>query len=383
MEKLKNAWTDSNSDIFHNKNVNDIKDFCFQNGIDISKKEIKTFLDGTESGNIKFENVNNKQVSEVSKEFTLRGKFFSQLHTDVIHLSKKMKYNTNMRYLVVLICALSKYTLLAPLFDLKYKSMEKALTSIFQRIKEIYPKFDRFTLYSDGGGEYKSAKVAALTASFGGKMNIISKRPYRQSIGSGIIERANRTVRMFYELEFAENKSLPYLQKLRNVERSLNQRKTYLGVSPEDCLRSRPMDIVMLNRAKKIQRRKHFRNALHEKKKLPIGTIVRIHMLTKKDIPSSVKESYTHKRLSEPYIITDYDTSRELVYYILSDIFLFKRLYGTFSLPELQVVNLDLFQVIAKEEKRLKEIVSYSGEMVIYKAHYNDLNFIANKKIFE
>ena len=76
MEKLKNAWTDSNSDIFHNKNVNDIKDFCFQNGIDISKKEIKTFLDGTESGNIKFENVNNKQVSEVSKEFTLRGKFF-------------------------------------------------------------------------------------------------------------------------------------------------------------------------------------------------------------------------------------------------------------------------------------------------------------------
>ena len=120
-----------------------------------------------------------------------------------------------------------------------------------------------------------------------------------------------------------------------------------------------------------------------KKKKLPIGTIVRIHMLTKKDIPSSVKESYTHKRLSEPYIITDYDTSRELVYYILSDIFLFKRLYGTFSLPELQVVNLDLFQVIAKEEKRLKEIVSYSGEMVIYKAHYNDLNFIANKKIFE
>ena len=43
MEKLKNAWTDSNSDIFHNKNANDIKDFCFQNGIDISKKEIKMY----------------------------------------------------------------------------------------------------------------------------------------------------------------------------------------------------------------------------------------------------------------------------------------------------------------------------------------------------
>ena len=106
-------------------------------------------------------------------------------------------------------------------------------------------------------------------------------------------------------------------------------------------------------------------------------------MLVKKAMPASVKESYSETRLSPMYVITDYEIGRDLVYYILSDIFLFKRLTGSFSIAELQVVNLDLFSAIAKEEKRIKEIIAYDGNMVIYKSYYNDLQLIANKKMVE
>ena len=106
-------------------------------------------------------------------------------------------------------------------------------------------------------------------------------------------------------------------------------------------------------------------------------------MLVKKAFAPNVKESYSESRLSPMYVITDYDNGRDLVYYILSDIFLFKRLPGSFSLPELQVVNLNLFEAIAKEEKRVKQIINYDGEMVIYKSYYNDLQFIANKRMIE
>ena len=266
MEKLKNAWSDPNSSIYHNKNVRHIKEYCFENAIDVSEAEIKSFLDQNESGNVKFEKVNNKYVSEVSKEFSLRGKFFSQLHADTIHLSKKMKYATNLKYILLVTCALSRYVLLAGMFDLKFKSMEKAFISILNRIKQIYPQFTTATLFCDGGSEMKSSAITSLLSKYGVKVNVIAQRPFRKSIGSGIAERQIRTVRLFFQTEFAENKALPFKEKLLNVEKTVNQRKTFLGLSPLDCLKARPMDIVMLSRSKKLKRRGYLREAMKKKK---------------------------------------------------------------------------------------------------------------------
>ena len=78
--------------IYHNKNVRYIDEFCKQNGINVTVKDIKRFLEKSESGNLKYEKVNNKRISEENKGFTTRGRFFSQLHADTIHLSRKMRH---------------------------------------------------------------------------------------------------------------------------------------------------------------------------------------------------------------------------------------------------------------------------------------------------
>ena len=68
-------------------------------------------------------------------------------------------------------------------------------------------------------------------------------------------------------------------------------------------------------------------------------------------------------------------------YYRLSDIFKFKELSSSYSEAELKVVNLGLFEAIEKEQKRVKKIVSYVGNDVIYECFYEGLLIIANKNI--
>ena len=131
MEKLSRLWSDSTSMIYHNKNVRYIDEFCKQNGMNVTVKDIKRFLEKSESGNLKYEKVNNKRISEENKGFTTRGRFFSQLHADTIHLSRKMSYSTNLKYILLVTCQLTRYVLVEGLIDLKFKSMEKAFISIF------------------------------------------------------------------------------------------------------------------------------------------------------------------------------------------------------------------------------------------------------------
>ena len=215
-------------------------------------------------------------------------------------------------------------------------------------------------------------------------MNIIATRPYRGTKGSGVAERQVRNFRMALQIQVAENKGIPFKKMLSNAEKSLNRKKSSaLGQSPEDALTARPQDLVMLSRSKMIKRRPYLQKALMDKQQLPIGTIVRIHMMVQKRFAAEVKESYSDQRLSPFFVITNYDRSREIVYYILSDIFLFERLPGTFSNAELDVSHIDLFEAIAKEERRIKQIISYNGDMVIYKSYYKDYQFIANRKILE
>merc|ERR1712074_273707 len=114
----------------------------------------------------------------------------------------------------------------------------------------------------------------------------------------------------------AENKGIPFKKMLSNAEKSLNRKKSSaLGQSPEDALTAR---------SKMIKRRPYLQKALMDKQQLPIGTIVRIHMMVQKRFAAEVKESYSDQRLSPFFVITNYDRSREIVYYILSDIFLFE-----------------------------------------------------------
>ena len=68
---------------------------------------------------------------------------------------------------------------------------------------------------------------------------------------------------------------------LSNAEKSLNRKKSSaLGQSPEDALTAR---------SKMIKRRPYLQKALMDKQQLPIGTIVRIHMMVQKRFAAEVK----------------------------------------------------------------------------------------------
>ena len=105
-------------------------------------------------------------------------------------------------------------------------------------------------------------------------MNIIATRPYRGTKGSGVAERQVRNFRMALQIQVAENKRISFKKMLSNAEKSLNRKKSSaLGQSPEDALTAR---------SKMIKRRPYLQKALMDKQQLPIGTIVRIHMIVQK-----------------------------------------------------------------------------------------------------
>ena len=95
----------------------------------------------------------------------------------------------------------------------------------------------------------------------------------------------------------------------------------------------------------------------------------------------SAKESYG--RLSPYYIVTCIENDRDVNYYRLSDIFTFKELSASYSEAEFKKMNIGLFEAIENEQKRVKKIVNYVENDVIYECFYEGLLICANKGIID
>ena len=377
-KKLLRAWSDKNSSIYHSKKLKDIYDFSKRNDLKLNKKEIKHFLELRNSADVTFEDGNKKKQSETSKSFNLRAKFFSQLHGDILHLSKKYQYGTNLKYILLIVCALSKITMVEPLYALKYRFMEKAFEAILKRIKDLVD-FKEATFFSDGAAEFVNNNFRKLLKSNNIKMNIIGTRPYRKSIGSPMAESRIRFFRQSLETQYAEGLKLPFREMLRNAEHSLNHKSTVIGISPMEMLNHRASEIMSMTMSKRLKNRPYLRKAFYFERGINVGQIVRVRLMVKKEF--SAKEAYG--RLSPFYIVTNIEKDRDLNYYRLCDIFTFKELSSSYSEAELKKINLNLFEAIEKEQKRVKKIINYDNNDVIYECYYEGLLICANKSILD
>ena len=382
MDELQRAWFFPGSSIYLNYNWREIKKYCEKNQIDVSKESILKFIETNRSSNLKAENGTNLKGSHISKNFALRPRFFSQIHSDVFFLSGKRSYNTNMRYILIIACALSNYVMVESLNNLKFDNVKKAFLSLISRIKKLVPNFKAGEWISDGGSEWENSSFKSLIKQFGFKQNIIRLRDYRGSKGSGYIENKIRYFRRIFERVISENKGLNFREILNRAERICNESiSANIKMSPLDALLMKPLDVLSLKMSHRLQNRKYLRREIMQQYELPIGSIVRVKKFVSKSFHSTVKESFG--RYSEYMVITSCDKSREIYTYVVSDIFLFTPLNGKYNRYELKVCSISLMDACLKEERAIKRIVKKTDNIVFYESYYRDYVFCANKSILD
>lgn len=378
-DELKKAWISPGSPIYLSKNWKEISNYCAQNNIDLSKNNILKFLELRQSSLLRYDDRSKRKISETGKAFVLRGKFFSQLHGDHLMLSKKFSYGTALRYIMIIVCQLSRYILVEPLSSIKYEKVEIAFKAIMERIKKIDPYYTGGHFFSDGGSEWISASFVNLLKTYGLKSNVVGQRAFRKSKGSGVAESSIRRFRMNLETVYLEHKDgVSFRDKLKYAEKACNEKRTAaLGMSPQDALSMRPQDVVSISNSIRMKRRKYLKRELIDQKQIKLGTIVRIRLYVDKEFSS--KESYD--RFSPYFLVIGIDKTREIFTYRVCDIFTFATLGSSYSRAELKICNISLFGACDKEEKRIKKVVKYKNEIVYYETFYRDYVFCAKKSI--
>ena len=379
MDELEKAWVSPGSSIYLSKNWKEISNYCMQKNINLSKRSILKFLELRQSSLLRYDDRSKRKISEIGKAFVHRGKFFSQLHGDHIMLSKKFSYGTSLKYIMIIICQLSRYMLVEPLSSIKFDKVETAFKAIMERIKKIDPYYSGGHFFSDGGSEWISTKFVNLLKTYGLKSNVVGQRNYRFSKGSGVAESSIRRFRMNLQTVYMEHKDgLSFRDKLRYAERACNEKRTAaLGMSPKDALSMKPQDVVSVSNSIRMKRRRYLKRELIDQKEIKLGSIVRIRIYVSKQFSS--KESYD--RFSPYFMVIGIDKTREIFTYRLCDIFTFVTLSSSYSKAELKLCSISLFEACDKEEKRIKKVVKFENEIVYYESFYRGYVFCAKKNI--
>ena len=75
------------------------------------------------------------------------------------------------------------------------------------------------------------------------------------------------------------------------------------------------------------------------------------------------------------------DSSRQITYYKIADIFYFTVLKAMYSEAELDKVNISLLNAISKMKYSIMDIIRFDKNLVTYKSYYPDYVFTAQKSI--
>ena len=127
LKVLERAWNDKNGDIYLNRNVDSIKQHLFELGVKLDSKTIKEYLEKQRSSDVTYKNQSLRRLKETSKAHLPRSAFFAKLQADLMFLKKgKNNYGTSKKYLVVVICTLSKYVFLEATSTKTFLSQMKA-----------------------------------------------------------------------------------------------------------------------------------------------------------------------------------------------------------------------------------------------------------------
>lgn len=383
MEEIKKALTDKNSVIYNSTNWKTVKNYARRNGIIVNDEEIKKIIEVSKVGDVKYKNFGSKKIAETGKEFVQRFRFMSTLQSDSAVLSKTRKYGTASRYVLVVLCQLSRFLFLRSCYSLKYEVQKKAWESIFKEMLEVYPKAKVSTIIHDGGPDQISLKKWFEERKI--KSNTVRRRLYRFSKGASNVESAIRRMRNNLEkVTMMKNNGKSFVEKLKIVQDMCNnQVLESIGMSPFNALTQDPAFIAMYSRSEKIKKRKYLRDEMYNgnKNELREFDIVKIIKNQSKDFQSTRKESYGY--FSPCFLVIEVLKDRDVKRYRLGNLFTFVTLPGTYGRAELKLCKFDYVTACTKEERNIVKVVKYIGSSVVYKIASCERDFVASKTLID
>ena len=193
MEYVKRAIFSPKSAMYLSNNPKNISKYLEEKGLPkVPKTEICAFLETQNFSKVKYKNEGKTKVSETSKPFLLRGRFFAILQADIMFISKKRQYGLYATpYVLCVIDQLSRHLFLEACPSLRFNHQKQAWTSIFHKIEQIMPNARVSTIISDNGIELKNLLMQDWLKNKGIKLNFVQLRPYRLSKGAAMCESSN------------------------------------------------------------------------------------------------------------------------------------------------------------------------------------------------
>ena len=383
MEEIKRAINDDNCEIYNSTNVKEILSYARKKGINVTTKDLKKHLEKTAVGDVRYKNSGNARIRQTGKEFVMRSRFFSTLLADSMILSSKYSYRTSAKYILVVLCSLSRFVFLRSCFSLRHEFQKQAWTSIFKEMKEVKDNFEVSQVIFDGGSEFGMELQKWLKNSKGIKSNTVKRRPYRFSKGVGGVESAIRRIRNNLQKEMAKkNKGIGFKDILAKVQKTCNsQVLSSIRMSPKDALTQDPNYMAMLSSTIRYKRNKYLREEIKNNVEIDVMTVVQILKNQSKEFSGSRKESYGW--LSPFFIVVDILRDREIKRYKLANMWTFIPLMGTYSAAEIKVSSLSYVEACEKEEKKINSIVSVKKDIVLFNIYACDRTFVGNKSIID
>ena len=383
LKVLERAWNDKNGDIYLNRNVDSIKQHLFELGVKLDSKTIKEYLEKQRSSDVTYKNQSLRRLKETSKAHLPRSAFFAKLQADLMFLKKgKNNYGTSKKYLVVVICTLSKYVFLEATSTKTFLSQMKAMTRILTRIKAIRKDYPGGDLTSDMGGEFSSHLFRDFMQKNGITVRLVRKRPFRSSYGAAAVEAANRRVRNNLEKVMSENPRLNFEDKLQMCADMCNdQHLSSIGMTARQALDHSALRIAMISEDKRLRRSKYLREEIVSQKTREIlpGTVVCVKLNQEKHFASTVKESYG--TLSPYVVVISVDKSQQVYTYKVANLITLHAFSGNYTYNELKVVDISYFSALKKVELNVKRKIKVFNGLAIFEIHYFDFKLCANESI--
>lgn len=243
---------------------------------------------------------------------------------DLADMTRYMKWNDGVRYLLVVVDILSRYAFVSPLENKRPLTVVKSFKNI---LKSRRPKKVRTDAGSEFRGEFES---------FLKKENITHIITRNENIKSNYVERFNRTLKSLITRYMTHNNTKEYLsilpQLVQNYNHTLHSSLPYL--SPAQVNKSNELKVWQHLYVKPLRKQLKSKSKYVVKKfKYKVGDIVRIPYLRK---PFS-KELDLHWT-QELFKIAHRYKRQEIPLYRIRD-FHDQPIKGTFYTQELQKVN--------------------------------------------
>ena len=295
-EILTSALRKKESPLYLSKNLKEIYKYLTKRGFDITKEEIRQFLDSEKSSGLVIRNDSERRKREVSRAMVLAPDFFYWMHGDVAHLSKHRNYgNGSTKMILLLIDSLSLMTFLAPLKSTRSNDVIVAFEFIFLNSVYLPERCKRFS--SDFGVEFRSNAILMFLKKNGIKCDPIPpKRLDRKGKGSVYAEQAIRMAKMYLQRSMENDDSdgkMKWSERLLAVQKIMNTRgrAVFNGYSSLDMINQNPKQVQMMKHSRRIKSRKYLKQNIENPANIELYCIVKVQRYGPKENLGH-KESY-------------------------------------------------------------------------------------------